>query len=167
MRAIKTNRLILRKPKKSDYKDLFAVLNDNILQTYIPTLYCGTIDEVKEWLFFNINYFVWPMNFTLVIQESEFQEIVGLIYAYSFDSKELSLCYVIKNNKRHNGYIVEALKHFIKFVYKNSTLKEISFSIRNDNVSSISVMKKLCINQTAVNGNYLKYSLSLQDKLPF
>ena len=75
--------------------------------------------------------------------------------------------YVIKNNKRHNGYIVEALKHFIKFVYKNSTLKEISFSIRNDNVSSISVMKKLCINQTAVNGNYLKYSLSLQDKLPF
>ena len=31
MRAIKTNRLILRKPKKSDYKDLFAVLNDNIL----------------------------------------------------------------------------------------------------------------------------------------
>ena len=73
MRAIKTNRLILRKPKKSDYKDLFAVLNDNILQTYIPTLYCGTIDEVKEWLFFNINYFVWPMNFTLVIQESESQ----------------------------------------------------------------------------------------------
>lgn len=167
MKAIETSRLILRKPRKCDYKGLFSVLNDSALQTYIPTLYCETIDDVKEWIFFSTKYFNWPMDFALVIQEAQSQEIVGLLYAYSFDFKKLSLSYAIKPSKRRNGYMVEALKRFVKFLRKNNSIEEILFSIRNDNFSSISVMKKLCINQTAVSGNYLKYSLSLQDKLPF
>lgn len=167
MKAIETNRLILRKPKKSDSKGLFSVFNDATLQIYIPTLYCSTMKDVKRWIDLTTHFFNMKMDFALVIQEINSKEIIGVIHAYSLEQTKLSISYVIKSDKRGHGYMVEAIKCLIKYLYNQDFFTEILFDIRYDNVASIAIMKKLKIPKVAIKENYFKYSLSLQNKLSF
>lgn len=167
MKAIETNRLILRKPKRSDSKDLFSVFNDDKLQIYIPTLYCNTINDVKRWIDLTTHFFNMKMDFALVIQEINSKEIIGVIHAYSLEQTKLSISYVIKADKRGHGYMVEAIKYLIKYLYHQAFFTEILFDIRYDNVASIAIMRKLKIPKISIKENYFKYSLSLKNKLPF
>lgn len=169
MEKIKTDRLILRKPKRSDIELLLPLLSDDKIEEYVPGLSYKTIDKIKDFIKFYIKKTDYKNDFCLLIQDLKTKEILGIIDAYIYCSNKytIGISYGLKESARGKSIILEALKSFLTYLHINSNAKYAEFSIREDNTSSLRVMEKLNIPSTGKSGNYIYYRLSLKEKPSF
>ena len=164
METITTDRLVLRQPQKSDKNLLFALLNDIKVREFISHIYCETISDVDEFIFLT-QLSDFESDFCFILENKENNEIVGLIEAYVTSDKILCISYVIKESARGNGFICEALKAFIIYIFiKKLNILFVEFSIRNDNNPSMNIMRKLNIPLYRQMLKYNSYRLSMQEK---
>ena len=164
METIKTNRLVLRQPQESDKDLLFSLLNDPKVQEFLAHIYCETISDVDEFIFLT-QLSDFESDFCFILENKESKEIVGLIEAYVTSDKILCISYAIKESARGNGFICEALKEFILYIFlKKLNILFVEFSIRNDNNSSMNIMRKLNIPLYRQMLKYNSYRLSMQEK---
>ena len=169
MENIKTNRLILRKPRKSDSKALLTLLNNKDIQTYLPNWYCKDSNDINAFFSEIVEYTDYEEVFLFVIEDISTKYIVGIIDSTIFIDGSASICYAVKESARGRGIMPEALQAFITFLYNNATanVHSITFLIRKDNNSSLKVMKKLEIPYQCDFSMYHEFKLSLEEGLPF
>ena len=169
MEIIKSDRLILRKPKKSDTANLLPLLNDKKIHEYVPNLFYTTTSEIRQFIKFYIKASDYKNDFCLLIQDIKTKEILGIIDAYIYCSNEytIGISYALKESVRGRGIMIDALKAFLMYLHSNSNAICAEFSIREDNISSLRVMEKLNIPSTGKSGNYIYFSLSLKQKPSF
>lgn len=169
MEKIKTDRLILRKPKRSDAELLLPLLSDDKIEEYVPGLSHRTVAEIRNFIKFYVKESDYKNDFCLLIQDLKTKEILGIIDAYVYFNFEdtVAISYAIKESARGKGIIAEALKSFLIYLHNNCNAKYAEFSIRDDNNSSLKVMEKLNISPHDKTGNYIYYSLSLKEKPSF
>lgn len=156
MEIIKTDRLILRQPQSSDKQTLSIILDDNTVKKYFP--------KVSLFLRFNCDY---KNNFYFIIEEINSGKIIGLIYSNLFIDSSASTSYIIKAEERGKGYMPEALKAFIIYLYNNKVTHSMRFAIMKSNRASKKVMNKLKIHSNYSTKYYKYYTLSLQEKPSF
>ena len=171
MEIIKSDRLILRKPKTSDAVSLLSLLNDDKIAIYTPHLSFNSINEIKRFLHYYVRPCDYKHDFCFVIQDLITKDIVGIIDSYQFLASSLenhiAVSYAAKKSTRGRGIIPEALKLFLLHLHNNSNVKFAEFSIREDNLASLRVMEKLNIIPYEKIGNYIYYNISLQEKPSF
>ena len=164
METITTDRLVLRQPQKSDKNLLFALLNDIKVREFISHIYCETISDVDEFIFLT-QLSDFESDFCFILENKENNEIVGLIEAYVTSDNILCVSYAIKESARGNGFICEALKAFIIYIFiKKLNILFVEFSIREDNQPSANIMKKLNVPLYLKKANYNNYRLTMQEK---
>lgn len=164
MEIITTDRLVLRQPQKSDKNLLYDLLNDITVHEFISHIYCETLSDVDEFIFLS-HLSDFKNDFCFILESKETKEIIGLIEAYVTSDNILCVSYAIKESARGNGFICEALKAFIIYIFiKNLNILFIEFSIREDNQPSASIMRKLHIPLYRQKSNYNDYRLSMQEK---
>lgn len=165
-KVIETERLILRKPTLSDTDSLFPLLSDKYVEKYTPGLYCAKRKNVISYLkiISRYNYFT---DICFVIEHKYSKKIIGLIEGYTTSDNVFPVSYVCLASERNKGYITEATKSFISYIYNNCDFKKILFYIATNNVASQKVMKKLSISLTNENYSYKEYTVSLKEELPF
>lgn len=167
METIKTDRLVLRQPQKSDKDLLFSLLNDTKVQEFLTHIYCENTSDIDEFIYLS-HLSDFKNDYTFILESIDSKEIIGLIEAYVTSDKILSVSYAIKESARGNGFICEALKAFIIYIFlRNLNILCIEFSIRNDNIASKSIMKKLNIPLYQIMRKYNSYRLSMQEKPPW
>ena len=164
METIKTDRLVLRQPQESDKDLLFSLLNDPKVQEFLTHIYCENASDIDE--FITLSHLSdFESDFCFILENKESKEIIGLIEAYVTSDKILCISYVIKESARGNGFICEALKEFIIYIFlKKLNILFVEFSIRNDNNSSMNIMRKLNIPLYRQMLKYNSYRLSMQEK---
>ena len=102
-----------------------------------------------------------------VIEHKYSKKIIGLIEGYTTSDNTFPVSYVCLASERNKGYITEATKSFISYIYNNCDFKKILFYIATNNVASQKVMKKLSISLTYESSSYKEYTVSLKEELPF
>ena len=164
MEIIITDRLVLRQPQKSDKDSLFSLLNDYKVQEFLTHIFCESISDINEFLFLS-ELSDFETDFCFILESKENKEIIGLIEAYVTSDNILCISYAIKESYRGKGFICEALKEFIIYVFqKNLNILFVEFSIRNDNNSSIHIMRKLNIPLYRKMMKYSSYRLTMQER---
>lgn len=164
MEIIKTDRLILRQPRSSDNTKLLFLINDRNIKYYVPYFDCEDISDID---FLIKGPFDLKTTFMFVIENNQNQNIIGIIYAYITTGHKLDIIYAIKSEERGNGFMSEAIKFFIQYLYNKEYISSINFSIHASNKSSQRVMEKLNILPSSKIENFTNYTLSLQEKPSF
>ena len=169
MENIKTNRLILRKPRKSDSKSLLTLLTDEDIRIYLPDWYCKDSNDIKAFFSEIVEYTDYEKVFLFVIEDISTKEIVGIIDSSIFSDGSCPICYAVKESARGRGIMPEALQAFITFLYNNTTadVHSVTFMIKKDNNSSLKVMEKLEIPYQCELGIYHEFELSFEEELPW
>ena len=165
MENIKTDRLILRKPQQSDASLLFPLLNDKLLEIYIPHLYSPNSNDIRDFLYYSCTLCDYQTDFCFIIEELKSKDIVGIIEAYILSNNTISISYAVKESARGKGYMPESLQALLQYFKDNTNAYAAEFSIRYDNYSSINVMKKLGIPFNKDTETYIYFRLPLKEKL--
>lgn len=140
---IETDRLVLRKLKLSDVKELVENGNDYYVHYFsfflmkFPFTEDDAIHVVKEEdCAKNLK------RFGIELRESK--KIIGIIDLYNINlkSKKLKLGYWIGKNYRRKGYATEAIKKIIDYAFQNYTVDEIIATTLTDNNISMNILLK-------------------------
>lgn len=141
---IETERLILRKLKLSDVRDLVEQGNDYDVHYYSFFLmkYPFTKEEAIEVV--NEENHVKNMK-RFGIELKEIKKIIGLIDLYNINlkSKKLKLGYWMGRTYRQKGYATEAIKKTIEYAFEKYNIDEIIATTLVSNEASMSLLKKL------------------------
>jgi len=145
---LETKRLILRKPKLSDWKDMVEGLNDlEVSKTLKYISYPYTKKDaiksinyaLKEWKKKNKWYYMF-----LIELKSE-KKVIGSTGIYEI-SKEHFKCTTgswINKNYWRKGYILEAKVPVLDFIFNKLKLRKIETDANKENISSNNMSKKL------------------------
>lgn len=165
MEIIETDRLILRKPNLSDAKSLLPLLSDKDVKNFNRGLHRSTLQDIISYIEI-VNTYDYPMDICLVIELKKSKHIVGIIEGFVLENI-FPISSACMKSERGNGYIPEATKAFIRYLQSNYHLDSVNFSIKKENESSKRVMEKLGITADLDEGDYISFSMSLKEELPF
>ena len=144
-KLIETNRLILRKPRVSDAKDMFNNWASNPNVTKFMTWPTHSDVEVTKmvinyWIknYENFTYYQWG----IVIKETN--KLVGTISVVRFkeETNEVEIGYCIGEKWWHQGITSEALKEVIRFLFEEVNANRICACHDVNNPNSGKVMLK-------------------------
>lgn len=144
LKNIETERLLLRKWKLSDYKDMFEYAKSDLVGPNAGWTPHKNIDESKD----IIKSFI-ESNEVLAIELKSENKVIGGIGLHdrkpdnSIETlKQKEIGYVLNPEYWGNGYIPEAVKSLIKFGFSELDLEYIWCSHFEDNLRSKRVIEK-------------------------
>jgi RimJ/RimL family protein N-acetyltransferase len=146
-----TERLILRKPEKVDFKRFFEINKDPQTNLYNPS---GPMSLEKAENTFNRMLAHWDQyNFGgwAVLEKENPDEVIGfggLSYKMYGEKEKLNLGYRFAPEAWGKGYATEFSKKTIDFGFNDLNEKEIFGVVRPDNIASIKVLEKAGMKQT-------------------
>ncbi|MGN0384014.1 MAG: GNAT family N-acetyltransferase [Eubacterium sp.] len=141
-----TDRLIIREIEINDLEDLYTIYDDDAVRQYVPPmnddrdyeqrLLCAYIDKIYK--FYNYGYWA-------IIEKSTGQLIgkAGLSNSVS-DNEILEIGYIIRKDKRRQGYAYEACREIVKFAIQELQTQPVCYTYR-DNIASVNLAEKLGI----------------------
>ena len=143
------------------------LLHDKAILEYLSYIACEEVEEVFGFVYMNQGD-----QLFFIIEDINSGEFIGIIKGMQSDisKRGLELCYFCEESHRGKGYIVEALKAYIKYVKSNfKQFDTMYFYIRHDNVASQSVMEKLGAKPidsiiTPINEYFLLYAINLKEE---
>lgn len=144
--VFETNRLIIRKWKKEDYKDLFEYCSDcNVTKFLTFPTYTNTDAAVER-----INCLLEKYNDGSPIQDycielkgkSKVIGAIGVVKYKESNQGEVEIGYVLNPKFQGNGYMTEALKGMFKYIKENKIAKRIVCCHDVENTKSGNVMKR-------------------------
>lgn len=166
MENIKTDRLILRNPISSDKTLLLKLLSDHQIREFVPHIYNNNLEDIEMFIssYYSSDF---EVDFCMIIEEQKSNDIVGILEGLVYSDGSTEISYAIKSSARGNGFMSEALKGFITYLYNETNINSIDFLIRLDNNSSVRVMEKLNIPLDKKLLKYFNYKLSLEKEPPW
>ncbi len=145
--SLKTQRLILRKIKESDYNDVFEYSSDNRVSEFLLWKPHKSLEYTKEYLSYIKNeYRIGKFyDWAITIKEGDHKgKMIGTCGFTSFDIKNncAEVGYVINRKFWGQGIAVEALMKVIEFGFEELLLHRIEARYIVGNVNSRKVMEK-------------------------
>lgn len=164
---LETERLILRKLKKSDVDDIFKMRSDADLMRYIREPQTER-RESFEWIrMISGRWDAEKLGFCGVI-EKETGEFVGWCGLWRLkETNEIEVGYAIQKDYWGKGYATEAAQKFLEYGFEELELNRIVAVAYPENEASQNVMKRLGMNFVKVGRFYEKqlvqYAITKQE----
>ena len=154
---IKTERLTIKKIKKTDKKQLVDLIGDfRVSKTLSNVPYPYTDKDAEYWLNdvknskFKLNIFLDNI-------------LIGGVGLRNINIDYYELGYWIGFKYWGKGYATEACYGLLNYVQKNISFKNLKASAYKENIASLNVLKKIGFRQT---GEGKIFSLSKQENIP-
>ena len=141
---IKTERLLLRELKQSDWEAISYLRSDLDVNKFVKRSSAetkekalGFISKINRGLK-NQNFYYWS------ISEKSNPEMIGSICLWNFseDKKTAEIGYDLSTKSQRKGIMNEALKSVLKFGFKNLELETIEAFTHKENVSSKKLLER-------------------------
>ena len=133
---METERLIIDKIRESDKEDYFYNISHDkkVLETFI----CKYVEDIKD---FDFSPYLDNKNIYAIRLKST-NKLIGIILYFDETQESCEIGYGIGSNYWNNGYVTEAVKAFIKYLFEEKGFSTIyaSFFVGND--ASKRVMEK-------------------------
>ena len=148
---METNRLIIDRIKESDKADYFAnISNDKkVLETFICR-YAETLEE------FDFSTYL-GRDDLFAIRLKDTGRLIGIILYFDEKDGACEIGYGIGSNYWNNGYVTEAVKCFIQFLFSKKKLKKVYASFFTGNEASKRVMEKCGMHNDHFSPKELEY----------
>ena len=160
-----TDRLILRKFKKSDAQMMFKNwATDYNTVKYLEWEIHKDINETLEYIEYVLNKYKKEYSFTWCIEEKETKEVIGSISAFNIDlkNKTCEIGYAIGSKWHGKGYGTETLISVLKYLNEKAGFYKIVSNCSSENLASKRIMEKSGMQLDAILKNRL---VSRFDKL--
>ena len=129
-------KLIIDKIRESDKEDYFYNISHDkkVLETFI----CKYVEDIKD---FDFSPYLDNKNIYTIRLKST-NKLIGIILYFDENQESCEIGYGIGSNYWNNGYVTEAVKAFIKYLFEEKGIGTIyaSFFVGND--ASKRVMEK-------------------------
>ncbi len=138
---IQTKRLTLRPFIDEDIKWYYEITQNEEVKKRLVGLEANSYDEAMSHIevFKNGDFL---NDFYYVITDKE-ENVLGLIIAVRIAGNMVDLSYFLIEKYRHNGYMLEALRSFIRKVKAEIEFYTFRMVIDEDNIASLNVVKAL------------------------
>lgn len=157
-KQIETKRLILRKIEKNDYINIYKNwTSDKITTRYLTWDIHASLEETKKYVEYKLEKNKKPYSFDWLIVLKETNEPIGEIEAVdvSLRDKLVTVGYCIGSKYFGNGYVLEALNEFIKYMFEEVKVDKIICCHISTNPNSGKVMAKAGMKKDGVLKGYL------------
>lgn len=133
---IETDRLIIDRIKKEDKEDYFYNISHDkkVLKTFI----CRYEETLEGFDFESI----YTKDSLFAIRLKDNKKLIGLISLYKDEGNEIEIGYGIGSSYWNKGYVTEAVKPFIKYLFNTRDVNVIQASYFKGNDASKRVMEK-------------------------
>ncbi len=141
---LETNRLILRKFKLEDYIDMYNnwASDENALK-YTTRSPMNDLNQSITMINTYINEYN-PLKYFWAIELKETAEVIGNIAFHHLDERtnSVDLGYIIGTQFWNNGYVTEALKIALEFIFNDVGINRVTAYVAPENIGSIKVLEK-------------------------
>ena len=148
---METKRLIIDELRKEDKEDYFINISHDkkVLETFICT-YQESLEKFDFDSYLN-------RKGILAIRLKETGKLIGILTEFLTDGKSVEIGYGIGSNYWNNGYVTEAVKAFIKYLFEEKGFNTVyaSFFVGND--ASKRVMEKNGMTYNRYSAKELEY----------
>ena len=148
---METKRLIIDEIKESDKEDYFYNISHDkkVLETFI----CKYVEDIKD---FDFSPYLDNKNI-YAIRLKTTNKLIGIILYFDETQESCEIGYGIGSNYWNNGYVTEAVKAFIKFLFEEKGFNTVyaSFFVGND--ASKRVMEKSGMTYNRYSAKELEY----------
>ena len=142
-KTLKTKRLILRKFSKNDLNDFYDYASNDQITKYLtwnPHQSKEESQKILENIFtkYDNKTFRWA-----IILKKE-NKLIGSIDVVNFNIADelVEIGYALNVNYHNNGFMTEAFKEVINFLFNEVNVKEIRACFQIENTASFKVMQK-------------------------
>ncbi|MGH4125516.1 MAG: GNAT family N-acetyltransferase [Clostridium sp.] len=143
---IETDNLIIRPFSPSDVKDAAYYSQQPKVSYWMADMVMHDETEALDWIqWINKRFDIIEPFIMLAIEHKDEHKCIGFVgvHAQAMVDNEVEISYSVSDNYQGKGYGTEAAKALIKWVFKNTELKELVAIVKPDNTSSNTVIKKL------------------------
>ncbi len=157
-KRLETARLILRKGSLKDAEEIFNnYCTDSLVTKYVTWNVHKSIDDSLNYLKHWEESYKKDHSYKWLIEDKEISQVVGAIAAINVDvkNKTIEIGYCLGSNWWNKGYMTEAFKEVIKFLFEEVGVETIYAEHLAANSSSGKVMLK----------SGMKYEGSLRNRL--
>ena len=152
----KTERLIIRGIRDVDASKIVEWRSDYNVYRFFKNPHKITIEEHLSW--FNSIYLYDNNRFDFICIEKSSNNKIG-VCGMVIKENVAEINYLIAKEAQHRGYAGEAVKALIDCIRDICSIDKIIAEIHEDNVSSISLVKKLGFTPLSVDGSFVKYAI--------
>ena len=145
---LESDRIRIREYKESDIGSLHSLLTNNKVMTYMPEIRSNSLDDSYKTLYDAIleSKMIHRSKYFFAIEEKETSTYMGEIgyttLLESVDGNVVNLGYFILPQCWGNGYVTEAVKLIIDYMFETQNIIKICAGCVADNIASVQVMKK-------------------------
>jgi len=138
-----TRRLIIRKPLKTDWREIHSLIDKNVTKNFFtPYPYLekhskNLIDyAIKEWS---------KNSYEFIIQEKDTKEIIGMAGVKKIDkfNKSSYLFFWVGSKYRNKGYALESISEILDFWFNGLKMRKLISEVATFNIPSNKLHKKL------------------------
>jgi ribosomal-protein-alanine N-acetyltransferase len=142
---LKTPRLLLRRVRESDEKDMFEYTSNCDITKFLSWYPHSEITQTKKYIAHLISEYDMKDRFAWAIEISEFNKFIGIvrIFDVSFANKRGELSYILNPAFQGKGIALEAIKVVIEFCFAKVGLNRIQAKCTPDNLPSEKVIQRL------------------------
>ena len=148
---METERLIIDEIRESDKEDYFYNISHDkkVLETFI----CKYVEDIKD---FDFAPYLANKNI-YAIRLKPTNKLIGIILYFDETQESCEIGYGIGSNYWNNGYVTEAVKAFIKYLFEEKGFNTVyaSFFVGND--ASKRVMEKNGMTYNRYSAKELEY----------
>ncbi|MGI2328320.1 GNAT family N-acetyltransferase [Planococcus sp. YIM B11945] len=143
--VLETERLILRKLKMEDAKDMFEYASVASVSRFMPWEVHKSVEETKGFLSFILQSYEQKKKLTWAIELKSEGKMIGTIDFVNWMPKRFKaeLAYVLSHHYWGNGFTAEAGKALLAYGFGDMELNKVEAPIMLDNVQSRRVLEKL------------------------
>lgn len=143
---IETDNLIIRPFSLSDVKDAAYYSQQPKVSYWMADMVMHDETEALDWIqWINKQFNINEPFIVLAIEHKDEHKCIGFVgvHAKAEIDNEVEISYGVSDNYQGKGYGTEASKALIKWVFKNTELKELVAIVKPENIPSNAVVKKL------------------------
>lgn len=142
---IETSRLLLRKPDPEDFDIISEILSSPEQTKFLPNEAPYPIEKQQEYLVNRIKHWALHDFGTFIVCLNENPRVkLGFVGAeFSLNPDCVDIRYGISKRFEGKGYVTEAAKELLSWVFNNTELTKIYGVSMPENLASIAIIKKL------------------------
>ena len=142
---LRTTRLLLRRVKESDDKDMFEYTSNHEVTRFLSWNPHADIAQAKEYIAHLILEYDMSDRYAWAIEKCDSRKFIGIvrIFDVSYANKRGELSYILNPDFQGKGLAIEAIKAVIEFCFTKIGLNRIQAKCTSDNVQSERVIQRL------------------------
>lgn len=141
---LQTERLFLRKIRKSDRSDIFSYCSKPEVSEYVTWEKHRFIEDTDRFINSVLDDYQRNAPGVWGICEQKTDQIIGSIGIHNFDEKnqKIEIGYILSPLKHRKGYMTEALSFLTQFIFKHYPVHRIQIQCVEENIASAGVIEK-------------------------